>query len=346
MEKEGILYQQMPNKRAVCNLCARRCNIGEGQKGFCGVRANKDGKIYLIVYGHIAALNIDPIEKKPLFHYKPGASMLSVGTVGCNFNCLYCQNWDISHERELIGTDIMPDELVETGKRYAVDGITYTYNEPTIFMEYAIDVAKEARKAGIFNTFVTNGYMTPEAVDAASGYIDAMTVDFKGDANTQFSRKYISIVSEHPIFDALLEMKRKGIFVEITDLVVPKVGDSLDEARKMVKWIYDNLGPDVPIHFLRFHPDFKMLDFPETPVKTLEAHYKIAKEEGMQYVYLGNVPGHKYENTYCPECGALLIKRFVFDILEYNITPDGRCPKCNTKINIALQPKEAIRQRN
>jgi len=344
VEKEGILYKQLPNGRAECDLCARRCKIGEGQKGFCGIRKNIGGKIYLIAYGDIAAVNIDPIEKKPLFHYKPGASMLSVGTVGCNFNCLYCQNWDLSHERHIGGREITPEELTELGRQYGVDGITYTYNEPTIFMEYAIDVAKLAKKEGMFNTFVTNGYMTPEAVDAASGFIDAMTVDFKGNANDGFARKYIAIPSEEPIFQSLLEMKRKGIFVEITDLVVPGVGDSTEDAKKLVKWIYDNMGPDVPLHFLRFHPDYKMLDIPMTPVETLERHYKIAKDEGMNYVYLGNVPGHKYENTYCPECGTLLIKRFVFDIIDYRITKDGRCPKCGAKINIARQPSRNFQE--
>ena len=339
MEKEGVLYNTLPSGRAVCNLCARRCNIPEGGIGFCGVRKNIGGKVYSTIYGKIAALNIDPIEKKPLFHFKPGASMLSIGTVGCNFNCLYCQNWDISHTREHFGEEIMPDKLVELGLKYKVDGITYTYNEPTIFMEYAIDVAKEARRHKLFNTFVTNGYMTPEAAELASNYIDAMTVDFKGDANTKFARKYITIFSDDPIFETLKVLKEKKVFVEITDLVVPKVGDSLDDAKKLIEWIRDNLGDETPIHFLRFHPDYKMMDIPATPVETLERHYKLAKELGMKYVYLGNVPGHKYENTYCPKCGTLLIKRFIFDVLEYNITNDLKCPKCGAKINIAVKPE-------
>lgn len=339
MKKEGVLYKQLPNKRAVCNLCYRRCNIGEGQIGFCGVRKNIGGRIYLIAYGKLTAVNIDPIEKKPLFHYKPGSAMLSVGTVGCNYNCLYCQNWDISHERGISGYDVPPNELVETARNRDAEGITYTYNEPTIFAEYAIDAATEAKRYGLFNTFVTNGYMTPEAAGLLSKYIDAMTVDFKGNARTEFARKYISILSEETILQTLLELKKRHVFIEITDLVVPKVGDFIEDAEKLVKWIYDNLGPDTPIHFLRFHPDYKMLDFPDTPVKMLEKHYDLAKGIGMHYVYLGNVPGHKYENTYCPECGALLIKRFIFTITEYKITKDGRCPKCSAKINIIINPK-------
>jgi pyruvate formate lyase activating enzyme len=342
MEKEGLLYKTIQNNRAICNLCARRCNIPEGGIGFCGVRKNIDGKVYSTAYGKIAALNIDPIEKKPLFHFKPGARMLSIGTVGCNFNCLYCQNWDLSHTRELFGEEILPKELIDMAINYGVDGITYTYNEPTIFMEYAIDVAKEARKKGLFNTFVTNGYMTPEAAELASKYIDAMTVDFKGNANTQFARKYISIFSDDPIFETLKVLKKNKVFIEITDLVVPNVGDSIEDAKKLVSWILENLGPEVPIHFLRFHPDFKMLDLPLTPEKTLVKHYKLAKEMGMKYVYIGNMPGHEYENTYCPKCGALLIKRFIFDILEYNITDELKCPRCGEKINIAVKPEFKI----
>ncbi len=345
MEKEGVLYKPLKDKRAVCNLCYRRCNIGEGQIGFCGVRRNIGGKIYLIAYGKLTAINIDPIEKKPLFHYRPGSAMLSVGTVGCNYNCLYCQNWDISHERGILGYDVPPSELVDTAIDRGVDGITYTYNEPTIFAEYAMDTAEIARRHGIFNTFVTNGYMTPEAVKLLSSRIDAMTVDFKGNAKTEFARKYISILSEEVILQTLLELKKRHVFLEVTDLIVPKVGDSAEDADKLVKWIYDNLGPDTPIHFLRFHPDYKMMDFPETPVKTLEKHYEIAKRIGMHYVYLGNVPGHRYENTYCPVCNTLLVRRFIFTITGYNITKDGRCPKCSSKINIIINPKVDLNMR-
>ncbi|MGC8699917.1 MAG: AmmeMemoRadiSam system radical SAM enzyme [Candidatus Micrarchaeia archaeon] len=339
MEKEGVLYESLPGGRAICNLCARRCNIPDGGTGFCGVRKNKNGKIYSTIYGKIAALNIDPIEKKPLFHFKPGARMLSIGTVGCNFNCQYCQNWDLSHEHKPIGEEIMPGKLIELGLKYGVDGITYTYNEPTIFMEYALDAAKEAKKHKLFNTFVTNGYMTPESAELAAKHIDAMTVDFKGNASTGFARKYISVLSDDPIFETLKILKEKKVFIEITDLIVPKVGDSLEDAKKLITWIHDNLGPDTPIHFLRFYPAFKMQNFPETPAETLEKHHDLAKEIGMNYVYVGNVPGHEYENTYCPHCGALLIKRFIFDILEYNITDDLRCPKCGEKINIAIKPE-------
>ncbi|MCL4546882.1 MAG: AmmeMemoRadiSam system radical SAM enzyme [Candidatus Marsarchaeota archaeon] len=338
MQKLGVLYNQLPNKRAICNLCARRCNIPEESMGFCGVRKNINGKIYSTTYGSIAAINLDPIEKKPLFHYKPGASMLSVGTNGCNFNCQYCQNWDLSHSRDVANLEVSPELLVDKALRYKADGISYTYNEPTVFMEYALDTAKLAHKHGLFNTFVTNGFMTPEAVDAASGLIDAMTVDFKGNANTKFAMKYISIMSEQPIFSSLLAMKEKGMFIEITDLIVPKFGDSVEDAEKLVKWIYDNLGSNTPIHFLRFHPDFKMNNLPFTPIKTLEHHYKIAKNIGMNYVYLGNVYDSKYENTYCPKCSALLIERLGIKILKYNITKENKCNVCGEHINIKIVP--------
>jgi len=338
MQKLGILYTSIANKRAVCNLCARRCNIPEGSLGFCGVRKNIDGKIYSTAYGEIAAINLDPIEKKPLFHYKPKATMLSLGTNGCNFNCQYCQNWDLSHQRDVKTTEISPELAVEMAKRYKADGISYTYNEPTIFMEYALDTAELAHKNKLFNTFVTNGYMTPEAIDVAAGKIDAMTVDFKGNANTKFAMRYISIISEQPIFSSLLAMKEKHMFIEITDLIVPKVGDSLDDAKILIKWIYDNLGPNTPIHFLRFYPHYKMQDFPPTPVATLERHYRLAKKIGMKYVYVGNVPNNKYENTYCPNCGNLLIERSGLDIINYNITEDKKCPKCGEKVEIMFNP--------
>jgi pyruvate formate lyase activating enzyme len=339
MQKLGILYKEIENKRAICNICSRRCNIPNNSIGFCGVRKNIDGKIYSTAYGDIAAINLDPIEKKPLFHYMPKATMLSVGTNGCNFNCQYCQNWDLSHQRNALTHEISPEMLVEMAKKYKVDGISYTYNEPTIFIEYALDTAELAHKNGFFNTFVTNGYMTPEVIDIVSGKIDAMTVDFKGNANTKFTMRYISIISEQPIFSSLLALKEKKIFIEITDLIVPKVGDSLEDAKILISWIYDNLGPDTPIHFLRFYPSYKMQDFSPTPVTTLEKHYKLAKDIGMKYVYIGNVPNHKYENTYCPKCGNLLIERLNFDILNYYITKDQQCPKCGTKINIKINPK-------
>jgi len=335
--KEAVLYKPLADGRVVCTACARYCKIPKGYWGFCGVRANVGGRLYLSVYGLISAIAVDPIEKKPLTHFYPGAMVLSLSTFGCNWACQYCQNFDLSQRRRVEGFEVAPEKVVELAEAYGAHGITYTYNEPTIFMEYAHDIGVIARRRGLFNTFVTNGFMTPEAVEYASEFLDAATVDFKGNGNRRFLARWFSMVPDvEPIYQTLEEMRRR-IWVEITDLVVPKYGDSLDDARNMVRRIVDVLGPEVPIHFLRFHPDYKMSDVPPTPVEVLERHVELAKSEGVKYAYVGNVPGHKYEHTYCPECGRPVIKRRGFDIVEVNLVERGgeyRCKFCGAKINI------------
>ncbi|MCL4383590.1 MAG: AmmeMemoRadiSam system radical SAM enzyme [Candidatus Marsarchaeota archaeon] len=333
--KECILYKKLKNNKARCNLCYRYCNLGENQIGFCGVRKNIKGKIYLLVYGKPSVMHLDPIEKKPLFHFHPGSFVFSIGTIGCNFNCQYCQNWDLSREKAIENIkNISPGKIVSLALQQNAKGISYTYNEPTIFLEYALDIAKIARKKALFNTFVSNGYMTKEVVNKMKGYIDAVTIDFKANGNDNFAKKYISIVSEKPIYDTLLELKKSKIFIEITDLIVPGIGDNLDDAKKLVLWIIENLGDETPIHFLGFHPAYKMLDVPRTEFGILEKHYKLAKELGMKYVYLGNINKPNYENTYCPKCNSILIKRDFFSITKFNLTESKECPKCKTKINI------------
>ncbi|MEM2167098.1 MAG: radical SAM protein, partial [Candidatus Bathyarchaeia archaeon] len=218
--------------------------------------------------------------------------------------------------------------------RHGCQGISYTYTEPTIFFEYAYDTAVLAHKHGLFNTFVTNGYMTPEAIEAIAPYLDAATVDFKGGGDPEFYKKYSMVPSVEPIFEALKEMKRKNIHVEVTNLVVPKIGDSLERIRELASWIKENLGEDTPLHLLRFHPDYKLTDIPSTEIRALEKAYEAAKEAGLNYVYLGNVPGHKYENTYCPKCREMVIRRLGFDIIRWNLTEDMRCPSCGHKIAI------------
>lgn len=333
--KEAELYRRLPNGRVQCTACARYCQIGEGQVGLCGIRGVIGGKLYLLVYGKIIAGHIDPIEKKPVVHYKPGSKIFSIATTGCNWLCQYCQNYDISQRRKIEGIDASPEDVVEMAARYNCEGLAYTYNQPTIFIEYARDVGRIARKRGIFNIFVSNGYDTPDTVSMMKDFLDCITVDFKGSGETNFVRRYIGIPNAEPIFETLLEIKNKtNIHIEITDLVVPKIGDSLDAAEKLSRWVYDNLGPDTPIHFLRFHPDYKLMDLPWTPIETLEKHYEIAKKVGLRYVYIGNVPGHPAESTYCPACGNILIKRFSYDILEYNLDKDNRCIFCGYKTPI------------
>jgi len=335
MGKEAILYEKRPNDKVLCTACARYCEIGKGQIGLCGIRGNLDGKLELFVYGKVIAGHVDPVEKKPVIHYMPGSKIFSIATTGCNWLCKYCQNYDISQRRKVEGQDMTPQEVVQTALDYDVDGIAYTYNQPSIFIEFARDCGVEARKKGLFNVFVSNGYDTPETVKMMGEFLDCITVDFKGSAEPEFTRKYIGVPDPRPIFDTLIEIRDETkIHVEITDLIVPKAGDSLEYARKLCKFVYDEFGPEMPIHFLRFHPDYKMMEFEPTPVETLEKHHQIAKEVGLKYAYLGNVPGHPLEHTYCPECKNIAIKRFGFDIEEWNLDDKNQCKFCGNQIPI------------
>ena len=329
-----MLYEKNQNNQVRCNLCARRCLIRDGGFGFCRVRKNESGELYSLNYAKACAAHADPIGKKPLSHFHPGAYVMSIATVGCNFRCQFCDNWNISQEREIIGRDFPPEDVIKAAKDYGCQGVSYTYTEPTIFFEYAYDTAVLAHKEGLFNTFVTNGYMTPEAVKTISKYLDAATVDFKGSANPKFYLEFSSVPTVEPIFESLMEMKRQGIFIEITDLIVPKYGDSMEDLRRLVKWIVENLGPEIPFHILRFHPNYELYNLPSTPLESLMKAKRIALEEGLQYVYLGNTPEVEGENTYCPKCGTLLVERNGFSIGRWIITEDGKCPKCGFKINI------------
>ncbi|MCL4372211.1 AmmeMemoRadiSam system radical SAM enzyme [Candidatus Marsarchaeota archaeon] len=333
MIKKALLWEEVSGK-VRCNACSRRCLIPNGGHGFCYVRKNIEGELYLANYGILDAIQLDPIEKKPFNHYMPGTAVLGVGTSSCNFGCMFCQNHNISKESEVRGVYLGPEDLVKLALEQNADGIAFTYNEPTIFIEYALDAATEAHKHGLYAVFVSNGYMTKEAIDLMKGKIDAVVVDFKGNAERIFTNKYMAVYSEAPIKEALVALKDAGIHIEITDLVIPGVGDSDKACTDLCSWIVHNLGTDVPLHFTRFHPDYKMDYIESTPLKTLERHYSIAKSFGMKYVYIGNVPGHKYENTYCPKCGSLAIKRFGFSILEYNLNENGECINCGEKIGI------------
>ena len=334
--KEAVLFEHTGDGKVRCTACARYCKLGEGQTGLCGVRQNIGGRLQLLVYGRVITGHIDPIEKKPLVHYMPGTRIFSIATTGCNWLCRYCQNYDISQRRKVEGELLAPEEIVSLAQKNRCEGIAYTYNEPTIYLEFAHDVGVIARKKGIFNAFVSNGYGTPEDIPVLNDFLDAITVDFKGNAEKGFVRKYIGIPDADPIFSYLLELRdRSSVHIEFTDLVVPEVGDNMESARKLSRWIVDNFGPEVPLHFLRFHPDYKMMDLPSTPVKTLEKHWQIAREEGLEYVYVGNVPGHKYENTYCPACGKVAVGRYGFDITSWNLDRDNRCSGCGHKIPIS-----------
>lgn len=333
--KEAVLYEHLPDNRVLCTACSRYCNIPEGKIGLCGIRENLGGKLQLLVYGKVIAGHVDPIEKKPVTHYRPGSKIFSIATTGCNWLCKYCQNYDISQRRKVEGTDVTPEDVVRLAKEYNADGIAYTYNEPTIFVEFAHDIGVVARKEGLINIFVSNGFTTPQAIAIMDKFLDCITVDFKGSGEREFVRKFIGIPSSEPIFQNLLELKNKTkIHVEITDLIVPQAGESLEDAKHLSKWVYDNLGPDTPIHFLRFHPDYKMMDYPFTPIQTLENHYNIGKAAGLNYVYIGNVPGHPLEHTYCPGCKQIVVQRFGYDILGWRMDKDNKCLNCGYKIAI------------
>lgn len=332
--REALLYKK-EDSRVRCTACARYCSIPEGKIGLCGVRGNVNGKLYLFVYGRAITGHIDPIEKKPVVHYRPGSKVFSIATTGCNWLCKYCQNYDISQRRKVEGLVMSPEDIVRQALEYECQGIAYTYNEPTIFIEYARDCGVLARKNNIFNIFVSNGYATPDSVSMMNQFLDCITIDFKGNAEPNFMRRYIGVPSPEPIFNSIREIRDKtNIHIEITDLIVPQVGDDLEYAKRLSRFIYDELSPDIPIHFLRFHPDYKMMDFPSTSIEVLEKHYEVAKSEGLRYVYIGNVPGHRYEHTYCPECNSIVIGRYGYYITSWNLDENNRCKNCSYPIPI------------
>ncbi len=331
---EAMLYTRQPDGKVKCSLCARRCLISEAAPGFCLVRKNIGGTLFTLNYGKAVSAGVDPISKKPLSHFNPGALVMSIAAAGCNFRCQFCDNWMISQDHEAPGNPFPPEEVVKSAKKAGCQGISYTYTEPTIFMEYALDIAKLAKEAGLFNTFVTNGYMTPEAVQTISPYLDAVTVDFKGAADPEFYRSSMGVPSVEPIYECLKELKLHGVHIELTNLVVPKTGDSLERLRTLSKWIKDYLGPDTPFHLLRFHPEYKMSTIPATSVHEMEQALLTVKNQGLHYVYVGNVPGHPGENTYCPVCDTPVIKRYSFDITTWNLTADMHCPVCGNAIPI------------
>jgi pyruvate formate lyase activating enzyme len=332
--REAFLWERAEDSNVICNLCPRRCRIRDGGFGVCGVRANDSGTLYTLVYGLAVSANVDPIEKKPIFHMYPGSRSMSIATVGCNLSCLFCQNWEISQiskgsSRMLLGRELMPEEVVSLAIRYGCATISYTYTEPTIFMEYAYDTAKLAREKGIRNIFVTNGYMTKEALDLIAPYLDGANVDLKSFKDETY-RKVMG-GSLEPVLSTIKGMKGKGIWVEVTTLIVPGMNDSEEEIRAIAEFI-KGVGEEIPWHISRFYPHYRMQDRGQTPIHILKRARDIGKEAGLRYVYTGNVPGDEGENTYCYSCGTTLIRRFGFQILDMRIK-DGKCPRCEAKID-------------
>lgn len=331
--KEALFWEK-ENGKVKCKLCPRNCLIVENSTGFCRVRKNINGKLYSLTYGKIISAAVDPIEKKPFYHFAPGSKSFSIAAVGCNLACDFCCNFEISQEWSFLGKEKKPEEVVNMAKNLA-DGISYTYTEPSIWVEFVLDVAKLAKKEKLYNTMVTNGYTNVDAVKEISKFMHAVVIDLKNSGNPKVYSKLSHAPYAEKIFDAILEYKKNKVWVEITNLIVTHYGENERDVRNFCKWVYDNLGELIPVHFLRYFPSYK-LNLPPTPIKFLEKCLTIAKEEGLKYVYLGNVPG-KYENTYCHECGKLLIEREGFFVTKINLK-NSFCPYCNAKIPVKLWP--------
>jgi len=325
-------WEATDDGKILCTLCPRYCKIGEGQSGFCYIRKNVQGKLVSTGYGHPTGFAIDPIEKKPLSHFLPGTSILSFGTAGCNLGCKFCQNWSMSKAKldDLNALTVSPEGVIQLAKKHHVPSIAYTYNDPTIFGEYVIDISQMAREEGIRSVMVTNGYIDKEARKEVYSYIDAANVDLKAFTDHFYHKLTFSHLND--ILDTLIWLHHDtNVWIEITTLLIPDENDSSQEIEQMCTWIVDNLGDSVPLHFTAFHPDFKMRNKPRTPESTLRRARDIAIRTGIKYCYVGNVFDREGQSTYCPECQTTVIERDWHSIIS-NKVKDGKCYKCGYKI--------------
>ena len=331
---EALFYEKLEDKKVHCSLCRHHCHIAEGKRGLCGVRENKNGVLYTLVYGLPCSYHVDPIEKKPLFHFFPGSRAFSIATAGCNFRCRHCQNHEISQmprdEGHIPGQKMSPAKVVERAEKAGCKSISYTYTEPTIFYEYALDTAKLAKEKGIYNNFVTNGYIEEEPLKTIRHYLDGANIDLKS-FNRDFYRKVCGAELQG-VIDTIKTYKALGIWIELTTLVIPGHNDSDDEFKAIARFIKNDLGVETPWHVSAFFPTYKLLDAPRTPEKTLRRAHEIGLGEGLRYVYEGNFPGSTGENTFCWSCGKTIVRRYGYAISEYNIT-DGACTFCNAAID-------------
>lgn len=327
---EALYYQQLPDKKVECELCPNRCIIDRDKTGICGVRQNIDGKLYSLVYNKPVAIHIDPIEKKPLYHFFPGTRTFSLATVGCNMRCNFCQNWEISQSKpgEMRAYSMTPEEIVNLAKENGCKSIAFTYTEPTIFYEYMIDIARLAQEAGIRTVWVTCGYINEEPLRELCKHLDAANIDLKG-----FSEEFYSTYTTgrlEPVLNTLKIAKEEGLYFEITNLVIPGANDDPEIIRDMCEWIRDTLGTDYPLHFTRFFPKYKLQNRPPTPLETLKTAREIALDVGIKYVYIGNIATDA-EDTYCPNCGKKIIDRSGYLIVSKHIS-NGKCEFCGEKI--------------
>lgn len=336
--KESYLYKKFSKNKVQCRTCSHFCVLSPGERGKCGVRENIDGKLYALNYKKAIAVHIDPIEKKPFYHFLPGSHSLSIATVGCNFVCANCQNFDISQgfkgAKEIPGEDLPPEKIIAFTFKNNLPSISYTYTEPTIFLEYALDIMKLAKKEGLKNTWVSNGFMSEESAKLVIPYLDANNIDIKSFDDKFYQENCGGRLQ--PVLDTAKLMKKSGVWVEITTLIIPTLSDDLDMLKEIAKFIYKELGSETPWHVSQFSGaiSWKLQNIPNTPVETLERAYKIGKEVGLKYVYTGNVPGLPSEDTFCPKCKALAIDRTNYIIHRHD--QNGKCPKCGEDLNLIM----------
>lgn len=330
--REARFFKPLANHKVRCQLCPHVCVLAPQELGHCGVRQNRAGILYTLVHSRVCAAHLDPIEKKPLFHFLPGTQALSIATAGCNVNCKFCQNAELAHVKTgpIGGEYVPPERIVQIALDANTPSIAFTYTEPTIFAEFLIDTADAARDAGLRTVAISNGYIQPEPLRAVFAPLDAVKIDLK--AFTQSFYRDVVGASLQPILNTLVTLRSLDKWVEIVYLLIPTLNDSEAELRALAQWIHANLGPDVPLHFTRFHPDHQMRHLPATPLETLELARQIALAEGLHYVYIGNVPGHPAQNTWCPSCGKLLVERVGFAATGVLFTPTGACPACQLPI--------------
>ena len=314
-----------------CDLCPKHCIIAPGQSGDCRIRVNVDGELVAVTYGYPCSLHIDPIEKKPLFHFLPGSKVFSIATVGCNLHCKNCQNWEISQQSpiDVPAYKASPKQIAEISKKNNCESVAYTYTDPAVFYEYTLDSSKEVKKKGMKNIIVTAGYFNEKPLKELCKYLDAANVDLKAYSD-KFYRDICSATLK-PVLDSLVTIKSSGVHLEVTNLLLPTMNDSDKDIKSLCKWIKENLGKEVPLHFSRFFPQYRMRSLPPTSIKTLKNARSIARDIGMQYVYIGNVVGDDFENTFCPNCGKLLILRHGY-IIKKNVIKNGKCPYCGYSI--------------
>ncbi len=332
---EALLYRPLDHHQVRCDLCHHRCTIAEGKRGICGVRHNRAGQLTSLVFGRLVAANADPIEKKPLYHFQPGSRSYSIATVGCNFRCRFCQNADIAqgpadHDGQIMGRTVTPESVVAAALFEGCRSVAYTYTEPTVFIEMAYETARLAHDQGLKNVFVTNGYMTAEALAMVAPVLDGANVDLKAFSERFYARYCGAKLA--PVLETLKAMKQRGIWVEVTTLIIPGLNDDPAELKRLTAFVAQTLGVETPWHISRFHPTYKLLDRPPTPVATLKRARDIGLAAGLRYVYMGNVTGQGGENTVCPGCGETVIERRGYSLGGYRIEK-GRCRVCNAPID-------------